>query len=199
LSRARLAASLTVLLALLAPASAHGARSLRLGFFDDVYGALPAERDPWLARTVAVSADIVRIQIGWPAPNTAARPAGFDARDPTDPNYDFRRADASIVAATARGLQVLASFSAAPRWAEGSERPVSALPGSWKPSTEALEDYGAALARRYGQLPRSRSARREPPPGRGVPGLETSPTSAGTSTPSGTGRGRRRRRCTAPC
>ncbi|MEJ7825958.1 MAG: hypothetical protein WKF48_11040 [Solirubrobacteraceae bacterium] len=129
--------------------SAHAARALALGFFDSVYSAAPAERDPWLGRTAAVNANIVRIDIGWPAPNTATRPAGFDARDPADPRYDFRRADASIVAAAGRGLQILASFTGAPRWADAGGRPAGVTPGTWKPSTQALEDYGAALARRY--------------------------------------------------
>ena len=91
----------------------------------------------------------MRIDIGWPAPAGATRPAGFDARNPADPQYDFTRADASIVAARSRGLQVLASFTGAPAWVDASGRPGSATPGTWKPSPTALEDYGAALARRY--------------------------------------------------
>jgi len=135
--------------ALVAAPSAHAARPLALGFFDGVYSADAGERDPWLDRTVAVSASIVRVDIGWPAANTPTRPPNFDARNPADPNYDFRRADASVVAASARGLQILASFTGAPRWAEGAGRPASVTPGTWKPSPQALEDYGAALARRY--------------------------------------------------
>lgn len=149
MSRTRLAALLSGLLVLLAPAAADASRGLSLGFLDGVYTTDQAERDPWLDRTVAVSADIVRIDIGWPAPNTATRPAAFDARNPADPQYDFLRADASIVAASERGLQVLASFTGAPRWAEGSGRPANVVPGTWKPSPEALEEYGAALAQRY--------------------------------------------------
>ena len=139
----------TGLLLLLGPTSAHAARGLNLGFADGVYSTAAAERDPWLDRTVGVNANIVRIDIGWPAPNTDTRPAGFDARNPADPHYDFSRADASIVAASARGLQIDASFTGAPRWAEGSGRPSNVTPGTWKPSPRALQDYGAALARRY--------------------------------------------------
>ena len=128
---------------------AHATRPLGLGFLDAVHTADPGERDPWLDRTVAVGADIIRLDIGWPAPPTATRPAGFDARDPADPHYDFSSADADIVAADARGLRILASFVYAPPWAEGSGRPKAAVKGSWKPSPAALEDYGAALARRY--------------------------------------------------
>jgi len=137
------------LVLLLGTSNANAARGLSLGFLDSVYTADPAERDAWLDRTAAVNATILRIEIGWPAPDTATKPAGFNARNPADPHYDFSRADASIVAARARGLQVLASFSRAPRWVDGSGRPASVTPGTWKPSPSALEDYGAALARRY--------------------------------------------------
>jgi hypothetical protein len=129
--------------------SAHAARALQLGFFDGVYNAAPEERDPWLARSVDVGAQIVRVDVGWPAPATATRPAGFDARDPADPQYDFTRADAAVVAADAHGLDVLAGFTSAPRWADGAGRPADVTPGTWKPSARALEEYGAALARRY--------------------------------------------------
>jgi hypothetical protein len=130
--------------ALPVPAGAHAARGLTVGFLDGVFSADAPERAPWLARAVESGADIVRIDVGWVA---AARPA--DARDPTDAAYAFARADAAIVDATARGLRVLASFTGAPRWAEGAGRPASAPPGSWRPDPQALEQYGAALARRY--------------------------------------------------
>ncbi len=145
------AAALAALaVALAAVPGAHAARPLQLGFFDRAYtSADPAERDLWLDRSVDEHAGIVRIDIGWPVPDTAARPPGFDARDPADEHYDFGTADAAIVAARQRGLQVLASFTGAPRWAEGPGRPAGARSGTWKPSPKALEDYGAALARRY--------------------------------------------------
>lgn len=132
------------LVALPVPAGAHAARGLTIGFLDGVFTADAPERAPWLGRAVESGADIVRIDIGWVA---AARPA--DARDPADAAYAFARADAAIVDATARGLRVLASFTGAPRWAEGAGRPASAPPGSWRPDPQALEQYGAALARRY--------------------------------------------------
>jgi len=53
------------------------------------------------------------------------------------------------VDATSSGLRVLASFTGAPRWAEGPDRPAAAPGGSWKPDPVALEAYGAALAARY--------------------------------------------------
>jgi hypothetical protein len=138
------AASLT----LPAPASARAA-GLSLGFFDGVFTTNDAAREPWLGRAVDSGADILRLDVGWPVADTPARPTGFDTRNPADPSYDFSRADAAIAAATSHGLRVLASFTGAPRWAEGPGRPATAPAGSWKPDPQALEDYGAALAARY--------------------------------------------------
>jgi hypothetical protein len=140
----RLSVSLlaVVLLAVTAPAGALAARPLAIGFLDGVFTS--DDRGPWLQRAVESGSDILRVDIGW---NAATKPV--DARNPADPAYDFSRADAAIVDATARGLRVLASFTGAPRWAEGANRPASAETGSWKPDPAALEGYGAALARRY--------------------------------------------------
>ncbi|MDX6682871.1 MAG: polysaccharide biosynthesis protein PslG [Solirubrobacteraceae bacterium] len=136
---------LLVAAALLAmPAPAQAADGLAIGFLDGVFAGNVGESAPWLGRAVDSGADILRIEVGWAA---AARPA--DARDPADPAYDFSRADAAVANATARGLRVLASFTGAPPWAEGPGRPATAQQGSWKPDPAALEQYGAALARRY--------------------------------------------------
>lgn len=138
---------LAVLLALLAPAGAWAARSLTLGFTDPTFDT-PAG-GAWLQRAAAAGAELVRVDIGWPATNSATRPAGFNARDPADPHYDFTAADASIKQATADGLRVLVVFTGAPRWAEGPHPPAGVQNGGWKPEPQAVQDYGAALATRY--------------------------------------------------
>lgn len=136
------------LLGLLASASAAAAaRPLALGFFDGVFAAPAPERTPWLQRTVASGASIIRLQVTW---NASRRPAA--ATDPADPAYDFAATDDAMRAASAQGLRVLVSFSGAPRWAEGAHRPASASPGSWRPDPKAVGDFGAALARRYSGL-----------------------------------------------
>jgi hypothetical protein len=143
-----LAAALLALL--LVPAAAHPARQLQLGFLDSVFSSRdPPDRAAWLGRSVDSAVDILRIDVGWPVTSSAGRPAGFDARNPADPAYDFSRADAAIKDAAGSGLRVLASFTGAPRWAEGAARPAAAPRGSWRPDPTALEGYGAALARRY--------------------------------------------------
>lgn len=136
-----------VLVSLLAPASAVAARPLELGFTDTTF-ATPAG-GTWLQRSEAAGADMVRIDVGWPVPNSAARPSGFNARDPADPHYDFTADDAAIKQATADGLRVLVVFDGAPLWAEGPHRPAGAPAGSWRPDPQAIEDYGVALATRY--------------------------------------------------
>src|SRR5207253_1608184 len=87
---------------LVTPAQARAASGVSIGFLDGVFTAPAAERAPWLTRAVISGADILRIDIGWDAPQGATRPPGFDGRDPADPNYDFSRADAAIVDATSR-------------------------------------------------------------------------------------------------
>lgn len=139
-------------LALLCPGSASAARPLELGFSDGAFTG-PAGAT-WLQRSADVGAGMVRINIGWDAPDTPARPSGFDARNPADPHYDFSRADAVIRQASGLGLRVLAMFTGAPRWAEGAHRSADAPHGSWRPDPQAVGDYGVALARRYsGQFP----------------------------------------------
>jgi hypothetical protein len=134
-------------LGLLTPSLASAARPLSLGFFDT--GFTGPNGATWLQRSVTAGADIVRIEIGWDAPDTRTRPPGFDARNPADPAYDFSDADAAIRTASSLGLRVLLSFTGAPRWAEGPRRPADAPPGTWRPDPRAVEDYGIALAARY--------------------------------------------------
>lgn len=109
-----------------------------------MFTSAPGERDPWLDRAAEAGASKLRIDVGWPAASRPANPV-----DPADPAYDFRTADASIKAAAARGFGVLASFTYAPPWAEGANRPRSVTPGSWRPNPAAIGAYGQALARRY--------------------------------------------------
>jgi hypothetical protein len=125
-------------------ASAAATKRLRLGFFDPVFTAAPEIRQPWLQRAADAGADIVRLDVPWTASKRPHNP-----RDPSDPMYDFASADAAVRDAAARGLQVLLSFSGAPTWAEGPDRPAGAPPGSWRPDPAAVADYAAALALRY--------------------------------------------------
>jgi hypothetical protein len=134
-------------LAALCPPSAIAARPLELGFYDAAFSGPQAAT--WLKRSVQAGADVARIDIGWDAPDTTTRPPGFNARNPADPHYDFTAADQEIRDARADGLRILATFTGAPPWAEGPDMPAGTQPGTWRPSPQALEDYGIALGRRY--------------------------------------------------
>jgi hypothetical protein len=134
---------IAVLFAVLA-APAHAARPLSVGFLDGGFGGADAAR---LDDAVRVGSDIVRVPVSW-AGVSPSKPSA--PRDPADPAYRWAAPDAAIAAAQARGLQVLLSFTGAPRWAEGpGRRPKGILPGSWKPSAGATGDFVEAAARRY--------------------------------------------------
>jgi hypothetical protein len=120
---------------------------LQLGFLDGAFVGPSAAS--WLQKSSAAGADVVRLDIGWDAPNAPTKPAGFDARDPSDPHYDFTKADQAMRLAAADGLKAIVTFTYAPQWAEGANIPSGVAPGSWKPQPSALEDYGFALAARY--------------------------------------------------
>jgi hypothetical protein len=140
-----------VLLALLAVSIARAggaqAQPFSLGFYDTVFAGPHAAT--WLHRAASAGADVVEINIGWVAPDTPTKPAGFNALDPDSPYYDFSAADAAVKAATADGLRVILEFTGAPSWAEGADMPASASPGTWKPNDDDIEQYAVALATRY--------------------------------------------------
>ncbi len=144
----RLTLMLTLTVGVLAPSTASAARPLELGFFDGVFTD-STDGATWLARAAAAGSDLVRINIGWVAPNTPTRPPNFDARNPADPNYDFTRADAAVKEASTDGMRVILNFTGAPEWAEGPNIPAGTAPGSWRPNPSDIEDYAIALARRY--------------------------------------------------
>ena len=93
--------------------------------------------------------ETVRIPVDWRDFVAAAPPAGFQARDPASPAYRFARLDAAVESAAAAGLEPLLVVSHAPAFAEAPHRWPYAYPGSWAPSPAALEEFAAALARRY--------------------------------------------------
>ncbi len=147
-----------------AVSSAAGASppALDVGFFDGAFTAPDGAR--WLSRAKAAGADVVRLDVGWVAPDTPRAPKGFRPEDPADPNYDFKAADAAVRAASADGLKVILDFTGAPRWAEGAGMPHKAFPGSWEPSAAAVGAYAVALARRYsGRFPDPANPRRRLP------------------------------------
>ncbi len=106
-------------------------------------------RELELTRSRSAGASTVRIPVSWREFVLGAPSPGFDARDPASPVYRFARLDAAVRSAAAAGLAPLLVVSHAPTFAEAPNRWPYAYPGSWDPSPTALEEFAAALARRY--------------------------------------------------
>jgi hypothetical protein len=127
----------------LAPAAQ--ARGLTLGVMD--FAPFEgADNAAWYGRAQAAGVQMVRLTANWSsiAPTRPANP-----RNPADPAYRWSRLDVAVQGAVAAGLDPFVTAQAAPRWAEGRDRPKSAFPGSWRPSPTAYGDFMQALARRY--------------------------------------------------
>jgi hypothetical protein len=137
---------LALVMVLLAPGAAT-ASQFAIGFYDGVFDGPTSST--WLQRAAGSGANVVVINVGWVAPNTATRPRRFNALDPGSPDYDFTAADAAVNAATADGLRVILRFTGAPRWAEGPHMPAAAGPGTWEPNDHDIRQYAIALAKRY--------------------------------------------------
>ena len=100
-------------------------------------------------------ANIVRTAVTWAsiAPDGSVRPAGFDARNPADPGYNWSSLDAFVRAAGSRGLSPLVTSYWAPGWAEGDDADDRARregdPGSYHPNAKDYGDFMHAMATRY--------------------------------------------------
>ena len=109
----------------------------------------PQVRELALSSIRDTGATTVRIPVDWRDFVAADPPAGFEARNPASPAYRFATLDAAVQSAAAAGLEPLLVVSHAPAFAEAPHRWPYAYPGSWAPSPTALEEFAAALARRY--------------------------------------------------
>jgi hypothetical protein len=141
-------------LALGAPATAAAAtpHGLLLGVADPSFASSdPALRDEWLARADDAGAELALLGVSWSSIAPRIPPAAFDPTDPADPSYEWQGLDASVRAAVARGLAPVLAINLAPAWAEGPNRPSTALApaGTWLPQPAALGSFARALAARY--------------------------------------------------
>jgi hypothetical protein len=102
-----------------------------------------------MKRIRETGAAVVRIPVDWRSIVAEDPPTGFDAADPASPEYRFATVDAAVLSAVSAGLEPLLVVSHAPAFAEASPRWLYAYPGSWAPSPTAIEEFAAALARRY--------------------------------------------------
>jgi len=106
-------------------------------------------RELELTRIRYTGAATARIPVSWREFVAAVPPPGFQARDPASPAYRFARLDASVKSVATAGLEPLLDIAHAPAFAEAPHRWPYAYLGSWAPSPAALEEFAAALARRY--------------------------------------------------
>jgi hypothetical protein len=106
-------------------------------------------RELELTRIRGIGAATARIPVSWREFVVPAPLPGFQARDPASPSYRFARLDAAVESAAAQGLEPLLVIAHAPAFAEAPHRWPYAYLGSWGPNPAALEEFAAALARRY--------------------------------------------------
>jgi hypothetical protein len=135
------------------------------GFADPIY-LNPLTANAWFDRTRAAGAQVVLLPVNWAGIAPQPPASGTDPSDPANPGYDWTTLDAAVRGATAHGLTVAFSVasSGGPSWADGPNRPASAVPGTWRPNASAFGAFARALARRYsgsfnpgtGTLPRVR-------------------------------------------
>ena len=95
-------------------------------------------------------ASISRITIFWSQIiGGTEKPAGFEPRNPADPNYDWSKLDRFVLAAKSRGIEPLVTTYWAPDWAEAARRPKNAHAGTWMPDHKEYADFLHAMAMRY--------------------------------------------------
>lgn len=126
--------------------AAAAERPLEIGVFEprEVFASDAAT---WLGRIKAVGGSSTRIPVYW---RSIAQKKPSDARNPSDPAYNFSALDRAVSVAIQTGLRPFLGVSLAPDWAEAPGRPQKGSPaGTWRPSAAALGDFGAALAQRY--------------------------------------------------
>jgi hypothetical protein len=111
----------------------------------------PAPRALAFATARRAGARVVRITLDWSlvAPEGAAKPAGFDAADPSAPGYRWGYIEDAVRDAARARLRVVLVVSRAPAWAEGPGRPSDAPPGAWQPDPAELGAFVRAAARRF--------------------------------------------------
>ncbi len=126
--------------------SATAAPPLRLGFLDDIQTSTPETSAPWLQRAVDSSADVVRVSSSW---RSVAPTRPTDPTNPADRAYNWAGLDQAVRGVAAAGLDPFVSLTGAPDWAEGENRPGSAVVGTWRPNADAFAAFARALARRY--------------------------------------------------
>jgi hypothetical protein len=155
LRHARMLCAAVVVIAMVIAVAPKAASAFALGLQDEGMGQpAPAPSVPNINRAMQVMAiSSVRISVHWSAvaPDTAAKPSGLRASDPSDPHYQWGPVDAAVRAAVAQHKQVLLDLFSAPVWAQGPHRPTSSviLQNAWDPNVREFDAFARAAATRY--------------------------------------------------
>ncbi|MCW2959167.1 MAG: hypothetical protein JWP18_1970 [Solirubrobacterales bacterium] len=137
----------------LAPAPATAASPLKVGIADDAQmlyqGPEAAARAA--AAFGAMGIDSVRLHARWafiaPRPNDRSMPAGFDPRDPGDPQYAFGNLDRAVALLEAQGIEPLIAITGSgPVWTSADPKQDNPL---YKPDPAMFGDFAHAVAERY--------------------------------------------------
>jgi hypothetical protein len=95
-------------------------------------------------------ANAVRLYLSWDsfmrAPNATSKPAGMNAANPADPNYDFAGLDEQVIKLKALGLEPILNFEFAPLWAQ---RTSGWDTGTNSPDPNEFGQFAKAIALRF--------------------------------------------------
>jgi hypothetical protein len=137
-----------------------GASSRQLTIMQDdvmLRGDAPT-RERTLDEFDALGVDIVKLQVFWNevAPGGRRKPAGFDAADPSSPEYSWGSYDEAVRGIAARGMRPFLTLgNRAPDWATAKR---TRRRGIFRPSARELRLFARAAGTRYsgsfGDLPR---------------------------------------------
>jgi hypothetical protein len=135
--------------------SAQAHRAFQMGIYDPTAASGAAGAPLNFDRMRDAGAGLTRVTVEWKGvvPNTADKPAGFDTRNPADPNYAWGSLDAFVRAAVARGLDPVVTSTGAPAWAEGNSaadrKRRTGDVATFNPNPAEYGNFGFAMATRY--------------------------------------------------
>jgi hypothetical protein len=128
-----------------AEASSHPIQS---GLQDSAVFSYRPSVEAAMLRIHEAGASWVRIDVSWRgvAPSGSVKPAGFDASNPGDPQYDWEQVDWAVQRAVANGVAPFVNISEGPNWAD---RGGGGRPGVMNPDPAELAAFAHAAAVRY--------------------------------------------------
>jgi hypothetical protein len=140
----------TMLLAVLTPATASAAPRMWVGFQDDPSFRWVDDRSEVLDRAAEANATVIRTTVYW-SKAAPTRPAS--AANPFDPAYALDDFDEFLRGAQARGIEVMVTIWGTPKWAGPAQNRLPRRLADFQNFTRAL---AARYSGRYGDYPHVR-------------------------------------------